>query len=76
MTKGPTQTIDAESFITFRGSLFLEQITGRELLFGSTVHTTYITFKNFSGTSALIGLKLALFHKEHFLVDQSLLSIN
>ena len=28
-----------ETFRTFRGPLFAKKITGRELLFGSTVHT-------------------------------------
>ena len=34
------------SFRTFRDFLFLKQITGRELLFGSTIHTTGFSLKN------------------------------
>ena len=32
--------VNLEAFRTFRGPLFRKQISGRELLFGSTVHTT------------------------------------
>ena len=49
--------IDFKSFRTFTGPLFLIQITGREVLCGSTVHKT--------GSSKIIPKKSLIFYKKY-----------